>query len=93
MQQQQVEEFQQRFRDWLGPEPEEAVRVVAHLSGYSLDYVRWAAGLIGKKPWPGSGPFVDKMAELGCTAKPWRDRSPEELLRAFRSREAMQAES
>ena len=84
-----AERFQERFRAWLGPHPESKVRIVARLSGYSLGYVRRAAGLAGEKPWPGSRRFVRRMAALGCTDRPWRDRPPEELRRAFREREVL----
>jgi hypothetical protein len=84
-----VQQFQERFRAWLGPNPEIGARIVARRSGYSLDYVRWAAGLIGKKPWPGSRRFMHRMAALGCTDRPWRERPPEELARAFRDRETL----
>jgi hypothetical protein len=81
--------FQQTFQRWLGPEPEKAIRTVAKHSGYSLDYLRWAAGLAGQKPWPGSRRFEQKMYQLGCSDKRWRDRPPAELARAFRNREML----
>jgi hypothetical protein len=84
-----VRQFQKRFRVWLGPNPETGARIVARRSGYSLDYVRWAAGLIGHKLWPGSRRFVRRMAALGCSDRLWRDRSPQELARAFREREVL----
>jgi hypothetical protein len=87
--QREIWEFQTRFRRWLGSEPERGAEVVARLSGYSADYVRWAAGLIGKRKWPGSRRFVSRMEELGCTDKPWRDRSAGELRRAFEHREVL----
>lgn len=78
--------FQRRFRAWLGADPEAEARRVAQQSGYSVDYVRWAAGLIGKKPWPGSEPFIHKMEELGCTDLPWHEQPAEALALAFRER-------
>ena len=84
-----VATFQGQFRSWMGPDPYGAAVVVAQRSGYTVDYVRWAAGLIGKRQWPGSRKFVRAMADLGCTTKPWRDRSPEELARALRHREVL----
>jgi hypothetical protein len=84
-----VRQFQERFRAWLGPNPEAKARIMARLSGYSLGYVRRAAGLTCEQPWPGSRRFVCRMAALGCTDRPWRDRPPEELRRAFREREVL----
>lgn len=89
MRKQQARDFQEEFKRWLGPEPEQAAEAVAHLSGYSLDYVRWVAGLIGKKAWPGSDRFAEKMEELGFTDRPWRDRSRDELRHAFVHREVL----
>ncbi|MBN1811792.1 MAG: hypothetical protein JXA14_08145 [Anaerolineae bacterium] len=86
---QDTEQFQERFRAWLGSNPEHGARIVAKRSGYSLDYVRWIAGLIGHKPWPGSRRFMRRMAALGCSDKPWRDRSPEEVAYALREREVL----
>lgn len=80
--------FQELFRSWFGSEPDVIVQV-AEQSGYSAKYVRWAAGLTGKKQWPGSRKFIRAMAALGCSNKKWRDRSPEELARAFRFRETL----
>jgi hypothetical protein len=82
-------EFQNRFRAWLGPDPETAVRIVAKRSGYSTKYVRWAAGLIGIKPWPGSHRFVRAMERLGCSERPWRERPAEEIRQAFEGRETL----
>jgi len=82
-------EFQNRFREWLGPDPENAVRVVAKKTGYSVDYLRWVAGLIGNKPWPGSYRLVRTIERLGCTDRPWRDRPPSELRYAFENREEL----
>ena len=84
-----VERFQRRFRAWLGPNPEVKVQIVAQRLGYSVRYVRWAAGLSGGKLWPGSQRFVQQVTALGCTDTPWRDRPPEELARAFREREVL----
>ena len=84
-----MQAFQQQFFTWLGPEPNKGTVIVAERSGYSLDYVRWAAGLIGKQRWPGSRKFIKAMAKLGCSNKKWRDRSPEELRRALRFRETL----
>jgi hypothetical protein len=82
-------DFRETFRKWLGPEPESTIRAIAKRSGYSLDYLRWAAGLIGQKPWPGSRRFEQKMRELGCSDRPWRERSSEDLARAFQEREVL----
>lgn len=90
MRKRQAREFQEKFRRWLGPDPEKAAKAVARLSGYSVDYVKWAAGLIGRKRWPGSDRFADAMEELGCREGPWRDRPAEELRRAFVHREVLQ---
>jgi hypothetical protein len=84
-----AERFQEQFVKWLGPDPEKGAQAVARASGYSLDYVRWVARLRGNKPWPGSVRFVRKMRALGCTSKPWRDRSPDQLRRAFENREIL----
>ena len=84
-----AEKFQERFRAWLGPKPKKAVGVLAKRTGYSRKYLLWAAGLIGSKPWPGSRRFIRKMQAPGCSTKPWRDRSAEELRRAFETREVV----
>jgi hypothetical protein len=81
--------FQNEFREWLGPNPYTAIDFLVKESGYSRQYLLWAAGLWGRKPWPGSRIFVRNMRRLGCTKKPWRDRSPEELARAFATRETL----
>ena len=81
--------FSERFRKWLGSDPEKGARIVAQLSGYSVEYVRWVAGLRGYCPWPGSRRFVRRMVKLGFGDKPWRDRSPEQLRRAFECREVL----
>ena len=81
--------FQARFRSWLGPDPHSGAVVAAELSGYSVSYVRWAAGLIGKKKWVRSRKFIKAMTALGCTNKRWRDRSPEQLRQAFKYREVL----
>ena len=81
--------FQEQFRTWMGPDPHGMAVVVAERSGYTLNYVQWAAGLIGNVPWPGSRKFIKAMAKLGCSNKPWRDRSPEEIRRAFQHREVL----
>jgi hypothetical protein len=86
---QELEAFRTRFRAWLGPDLEAGARIAARRSGYSLKYIRWAAGLIGRKPWPGSRPFVRRMVALGCSDVPWCDRSPEELAQAFQEREVL----
>ena len=80
--------FQELFRSWFGSDPDVIVRV-AEQSGYSAKYVRWTAGLTGKHQWPGSRKFIKAMAKLGCSNKPWRDRSPEEIRRAFQHREVL----
>ena len=59
----EIQAFQERFRTWLGPDPEAGARVVAHRLGYS------------SKPWPGSRRFVAQVAGLGFSLAPWRDRS------------------
>ena len=84
-----IQKFQKEFKTWLGPQPEEAARIAAQMSGYSVAYVRWVAGLRGNSPWPGSRRFVRKMRKLGCHSCPWRNRSPEELSRAFETREIL----
>jgi hypothetical protein len=84
-----IRRFQERFRAWLGPNPEARIRVVARRAGYTVEYVRRAAGLAGSKRWPGSRRFVRRMEALGCVDRPWRERSPEELARAFREREIL----
>jgi hypothetical protein len=84
-----AERFQEQFVKWLGPDPEKGAQAVARASGYSLDYVRWAAGLRGNTPWPGSRRFIRKMRALGCTNRKWRDRSPEQIARAFETREVL----
>ena len=81
--------FQKRFRDWLGPDPKSTIERLSNETGYSEKYLLWAAGLIGKKPWPGSRRFMRRMEKLGCTDKPWRDRSPEAIRRALASREEL----
>lgn len=81
--------FSVRFRAWLGPNPHSAAAVAAELSGYSVSYVRWAAGLIGKKKWIRSRKFIRAMTALGCTNKKWRDRTPEQLALAFKYREVL----
>jgi len=78
--------FQRQFRAWLGDHPQEAVDFISRQTGYSRDYIRWAAGLIGKKPWPGSETFRKKMVALGCTNRRWQCRTPEQIARAFRTR-------
>ncbi len=80
--------FQRKFRTWLGDDPETAAKVAAEMAGYSLEYVRWAAGLRGNVPWPGSRRFERRMRALGC-GKRWRDRTQEQLAWAFRNREEM----
>jgi hypothetical protein len=84
-----VQRFQEQFRRWLGPDPEAGAATVAQMSGYSLDYVRWAAGLVGNGSWPGSRRFVRRMRALGCTDKPWHDRSPEQIRQALETREVL----
>ena len=64
-----VRVLQERFRAWLGSDPEAGAWIVAQLLGYSLGYVRWATSLAGQRPW--------------------RERTPEELARAFRQREVL----
>lgn len=81
--------FTVRFRKWLGHDPYKAAAIVAEMSGYTVDYVRWAAGLIGKRKWPGSRKFIRAMTTLGCTNKKWRDRTPEQLALAFKHREVL----
>lgn len=83
-----VERFQERFRIWLGPDLERGIEVLAQTSGYSEKYITWAAGLIGRKPWPGSRRFMRKMQKLGCGV-PWRDRTPEQIAVAFEQREVL----
>jgi hypothetical protein len=83
-----VEQFQERFRAWLGSDPERGIKVLARKSGYSEKYIAWAAGLIGRKPWPGSRRFVRKMQRLGCGV-PWRDRPAEQIALAFEQREEL----
>ncbi len=83
-----VTAFQQLFRSWFGSGPN-TIDGVAEQSGYSVKYVRWAAGLTGKHEWPGSRKFIKAMAKLGCTRKPWRDRSPEEIRQALQHREVL----
>lgn len=58
-------DYSTRFRSWLGPDPRRAAQEVARASGYTVVYVLWAAGLIGKRPWPGSLRFKQKMRRLG----------------------------
>ena len=86
---QTLEAFRERFRIWLGPDPEAGARVVAGELSYSVKYVRWVAGLVGAKPWPGSRRFVAQVATLGFSLTPWRDRSSEDLARAFQEREVL----
>jgi hypothetical protein len=81
--------FQERFIEWLGSDPEKGAKIVAKMSGYSLDYVRWVAGLRGNAPWPGSRRFIRKMRALGCSNRKWQDRTPAELRRAFENRETL----
>jgi hypothetical protein len=85
----EVRRFQERFRAWLGPNPKAKIGIVARRSGYTVDYIRRAAGLANGKPWVGSRRFVRRMKALGYTDKLWRERSPEELARAFREREIL----
>jgi hypothetical protein len=84
-----VKQFQERFRSWLDPDREAKIKLVARESGYTVDYIRRAAGLANGKPWTGSRRFVRRMKALGYSEKPWRERSPEELARAFREREIL----
>lgn len=84
-----VRQFQERFRTWLSPAPEVKIRIIARRSGYTIAYIRRAAGLASGKPWAGSRRFVRRMEALGFTDKPWRERSSEELARAFREREIL----
>lgn len=84
--------FAKQFRQWLGSEPEKAEKsavIVAEMSGYSISYIRWIAGLRGRKVWPGSRRFVRRMKALGCSNRPWNERKPEELARAFVTRETL----
>ena len=85
----QIQEFQRLFREWLGPDPEEGARQIAALTGYSIQYVRWVAGLVGQPgSWPGSKRFMRKMRRLGC-GKPWREQTPEVIRWAFQHREVL----
>jgi hypothetical protein len=79
--------FQKRFKEWLGPDPMAAIAHLVDLTGYSERYLMQVAGMIGKKPWPGSRRFIRMMQALGCNDKPWRQRPPEQLAWAFATRE------
>jgi hypothetical protein len=84
-----VQEYQRKFREALGQEPEKAIETLAELPGYSRPYLKWAAGLIGRRSWPGSKRFVKRMRALGFDLRPWRDRTPEQLRQAFENREIL----
>jgi hypothetical protein len=84
-----IQEYQRQFREMLGSEPQKAIENLARVSGYSTDYLAWAAGLVGRRSWPGSRRFVRRMRELGFDLRPWRDRTPEQIARAFETREVL----
>lgn len=81
--------FQIIFRRWLGENPDQAIKYLHEQTGYSIKYLQQVAGLVGRKPWPGSVRFIRKMTALGCSNRPWRDRTREQLAHAFATREVL----